>query len=138
VTSFQYAEPTEPITEPNFQIELQHAVMENLTGLMLRPTIAMVPTPDSKNRIFTIECVFIFSIEEGGQFLVGEEIKFPKAFYSHIIGIAISTMRGLIPGKLSSTALADLFVPLINTEGLIPSKPFIKLPDASVSSTSDR
>jgi len=72
----------------------------------------------------------MFSIEEGAQFLVGEEIKFPKAFYSHIIGIAISTMRGLIPAKLSTTSLAEVVIPLINTEGLIPSKPFIKLAEA--------
>lgn len=128
VSSFHYVEPEiidSPLTTVNFGFTMKQFLNEDYTRLLMRPTLAIRREEElDGSPLFEMTCVFTFKIDQPERFVKGDEIDFPKVFLAHLTGIAVSTMRGLLPAKLANTVFINLVMPLIDSSPLISKEPF--------------
>lgn len=106
----------------NFNIHLDHAVMQENQLFIVGTTITTHAQGDQLLATYKANCVF--RIENMGQYATGDEkgISLPEELMSMLNSISVSTTRGLMYGGFAGTYLQKVVLPVIDTDAFALNK----------------
>lgn len=124
VLSYSAHEPQRQDTfEVDFNAKMMFGVAEDLGHVIVRPDISGV-AKDTQEPVFNLVCEFLFNVEHLEQYKHGDEVEPPEKFLGTLIILALGTCRGILYAKNFGSAYADVIMPVMNVQDLIPKNPF--------------
>lgn len=111
-----------------FNVSMNYFIANDLSNILVRATLKMflrLDDPLAEAPVLAqLGVQTIFNTTNLDHYLENGEVMPPKDFLEHIINVVISTSRGIFLAKNFGTGYANIVMPLIDTDLLIPKEPF--------------
>jgi len=115
-------------SEVGFNVGMNFLVASDLTHIVIRTTVKLYLKTTNQVQdppiLAQLTTQVVFNTKNLEVYQNSDEIAPPKEFLESIVNVAVSTSRGLFIGKNFGSNYAHLVLPLIDTNVLIPKKPF--------------
>lgn len=110
---------------PNHQLGVGHKMMHNLKDERVKFELAFSFEDDNKIELIHFQIDFHFKIEKMKRFYTINEEKKPVFFgplVTTLLGICISTARGIIFEQCKSNGILNLLIPIVSPQKMLSKK----------------
>jgi len=111
-------------TKENHSLNIAHQMMHNLNDERVKLELAFSFGDDTKTEIAHFKIDFHFKIDKMKEFYSFSEDNKPVFFgplVATLLGIAISTARGIIFERCSSNGIPNLLIPIVSPQKMLQS-----------------
>lgn len=135
LNSFQESKPDFDIPKnyKNFTFEVSVSSRINLEMSLIDiiVTVKIFIDKEKKNPIASIDTSSIFEVINLNEVMIKENqvIKIPEILVLTLIGISISTTRGMLIAKTSGSILQNAFIPVLNPSDFLHSNSSFVVPE---------
>ncbi len=123
IIDFAMTAPTETVQVSQFNFDMQFRSLVNATEQMTTIFAEIVIKSEQNVQLGRYSAAFRFTIDEIDKILADKGAEIPQPLLSLLLGISVSTLRGLMFASFRGTFLHNAILPLVNMDALQTSMP---------------
>lgn len=100
-----------------YQLAIGHRLLHNLEDKRLKIDLTCTIRGVEENEILRMDVAYHFEVEDLSDFYTTNEKGFPRfngSLIATILGVSVSTLRGMLYERLASQGIANVIIPVVS------------------------